>query len=310
MSSDIKNTFEFFKRQGEDMLRRLQQVRQSQYSQLPEISHDLLSKGVSLVAERLFDSSQVGRLTRKIAKSSLKQQQREQERILEKSFEDEFSRWFTSIRAFIGTISVETRNIQQPNSEKLILKLNRQLDYVTIETRIRHILSFISQLLNEKLICNREIPSRPSKKRFELLVEPSTPFSSQQPVKEILANVQGYVKVVDPWVDEYTLDILLNVPKDVPIMLLTENIGGDETARSFIRSCKRFMVERPRFQIRKCDKGLLHDRYVIGQNKAYNIGSSLKDLGKRLSSINEITETKPAVEEQFNRIWAMSNKLL
>lgn len=97
--------------------------------------------------------------------------------------------------------------------------------------------------------------------------------------------------------------------KNIPILLLTENIGGKKRAKPFIRSCNTFKVERPQFQIRKCKKGLLHDRYIISRNQVYSIGSSLKDLGKKMSSIIEITETKTEIEKQFDKIWSSSSKL-
>jgi len=167
----------------------------------------------------------------------------------------------------------------------------------------------LTRIIKNKLEeLEKKIITKESKK-LELHLEPATPFSSTQKVRKILSNTQGYVKVLDPWVDDYTLDVLLSVPKNIPIMLLTENTGGIKKAKSFLRSCRSFKVERPQFEIRKCEKGLLHDRYIISRDKAYSIGSSLKNLGKRLSSIIEM-ETKTNIEVQFEKIWKTSNKLI
>jgi len=308
LSNDIKSNLESFKRQGEGILIRFERAIQNQQNPLTDISQDLISEGARLVVRDFIPS--LGRATRKYTKHYLRQQQKRQRRALEERIENEVHSWFTSLKTFIETISIETKNIYQPDSQKLVIKLNKQLAYAKIDTKIKHIINFINQLLDRKLIYNKEIPSKPSKKKFESLIEPSTPFSGQQKVREILSDAQGYVKVLDPYVDDYTLDLLLNVPMNISIMLLTENIGGHRRAKSFTRSCRRFKAERPQFHIRKCKKGLLHDRYVITRNKAYSIGSSLKDLGKKLSSIIEIVETKEKIEKQFDKIWATSTNLV
>jgi len=301
LSSEIKSTLEHFKRQGEDILRRLNQTRQIKQSPFADIGKDVLLKGVGVVA---------GRTVRKYTRRYFIQQQTKQKRILEVSFESEFYGWFTSLKSFLETVSIKIKNISQSNSDKLIQQLIKQLRFTRVETKIKHTLKYINQLLNRQLIFNKDIPSQLVKEKREILIKPSTPFSGMKRVREILTKSKGYVKVLDPYVDTNTLDVLFCIPQKTPIMLLTENLGGAKRVNPFLRSCKSFKVEKPQFQIRKCEKGLLHDRYKITRDKAYSTGSSLKDLGKRLSSIIEITEIKADIEKQFDNIWTKSNRLI
>ncbi len=306
LSYDIKNQLESLKVRGNDLLMRMQEAEHNQLNLFTDTSHDLISRGASSLAKNIFGSSSLGGITRKATKAYLRQQQREQAANLKKSFENEYLTWYKSVKTFVETISIETRNITKPNTNRLSAKLNRARQFVGLETRISHVLLFIDQLLNEELIYNYKIPNK-SPTRTELLIEHDTPFSSCQELKEILKSVRTYVKVLDAYVDDSTLEILLQVPKEASIQLLTEYTGGDKE-KSFISSCKRFAVERALFQIRKCEKGLLHDRFIITKDKGYSIGSSLKDLGKRTSSIIEIDD-KAKFEEQFDKMWKVSKHL-
>ena len=130
-------------------------------------------------------------------------------------------------------------------------------------------------------------------------------------LKEILRSVQGYAKIIDPYVDETTLEFLINIPKGLPIKVLTEYTGGKEKERRFKRACQRFKVERPHFQIRKCKPKLIHDRFILTQTQGWSIGPSLKDIGKKLSMIKEISsQTKDEAEKVFDQIWSKSIDLI
>ena len=307
LSYEVKSKLESFKVHGNNLLIRVQEAEYGRLNSFTETSHDLFSRSAGTLAKNIFGSSSFGGMARKATRAYLKQQQREQKAILERGFESEFLTWYASIKTLVETISIETRGMSKPNTDRLIDKLTREKQFIRLETRISHVLSFINQLLNEKIICNSNISNKPLCARNEILIEPATPFSSHQKLKEILKNVNTYVKVLDAYVDDSTLEILLQVPKEASIQLLTEYTGGDKE-KSFISSCKRFAVERALFQIRKCEKGLLHDRFIITKDKGYSIGSSLKDLGKRTSSIIEIDD-KAKFEEQFDKMWKVSKHL-
>jgi len=145
----------------------------------------------------------------------------------------------------------------------------------------------------------------------EIVVSPSKPFTASIHLREILKRSQSYVKLVDPYVDDSTLDFLLNVPEGISIKLLTSQTGGKEKERRLRRACNKFKIERSQFEIRKCKPGLIHDRFILTQTQGWNVGSSLKDFGKKMSTITGISnQTKNEIERFFDTIWSKSTDLI
>ena len=143
------------------------------------------------------------------------------------------------------------------------------------------------------------------------LLPPGSPYTGFRMIEELLRKVDGYVKIIDPYVDEGTLDILSKVTKEVPIFLLTTFKRGNGKEKRFVKLCKKFKIERPRFEIRKCEPKLIHDRFIFTKSKGWAIGTSIKDLGKKMSMITALTEKSlKDTEELFKQIWATSQNLI
>lgn len=149
------------------MIRRLQEKKRLQQSPVGDITQDLFSKELGSIAQDIFESSFVGKSVRKMTKSHFRQQQIKQKRTFEEIIEKEFIAWFENLKSFILTISTKSKTISRPNSERLINKLDRYLEYSRVRTKIEHTNSFIDQLLNKDLIYNQNIPKLPLKKKLE-----------------------------------------------------------------------------------------------------------------------------------------------
>jgi len=242
-------------------------------------------------------------------KSVLDQKQKEQFSIQERSIEYKHTEKAQSIRSFLLSVSEKRRNLKEPNSFKLVAKIDRAQEYVKVETRVRRTVMALESIAKKPLIYNKDIPTQQIAK--EVIVPPGKPFTGSLKLKEILRKSQGYVKIIDPYVDDTTLDFLLSIPEGTPIRLLTAQTGGKEKGRRLRRECNKFKSERPEFGIRKCEPGLIHDRFMLTQNQGWNIGTSIKDIGKKLSMITEVsTETKNEVEKRFGEIWKTAKNLL
>jgi len=76
---------------------------------------------------------------------------------------------------------------------------------------------------------------------------------------------------------------LESVPVSASIRIITQNMTG-----KFEAVAKRFGQERNRFEVRVCQ---VHDRYLIVDDRAWIIGQSLKDAGKKPLAIMELTDT-------------------
>ena len=164
----------------------------------------------------------------------------------------------------------------------------------------------------KNLILNKDIPNHLAKNKQksskkEIIIPPDKPFTGQRILTEIIEKAQGYLWVMDSYVDRKTLDLLHDAPEGIPIRLLTCNTGGADKEKRFLRACKNLKVERSGFEIRKCDSKLIHDRFILTKNKGWTIGASLKDAGKKLTMITEMSiETSKKMQIHFEEIWKKS----
>jgi len=249
-------------------------------------------------------ASLAGRVGRKVAKSIVEQKQRQLFHAEEMRTEGRHNSVVQEIRDFLSTISMKRKRLKEPNSGELVAKIARAQDFVRIGTRIRRTIRAIESMLNRELIYNEEIPVQPG----ETVILPRKPFTGSVKLKEILRSLRGYAKILDPYVDERTLELLIAIPEGLPIKVLATYTGGRTTERRFVRTCKAFKAERPRFEIRKSRE--IHDRFILGEKKGWNIGSSLKDLGKRMSMINALSPgIKKKAEEVFDKMWSRATSI-
>ena len=130
---------------------------------------------------------------------------------------------------------------------------------------------------------------------IKLLQQSFDEFSSKEKVNHIfydgqiydayslLINILGMAKkeiiIIDNYAGKELFDITKNIM--VNIKVYTKNI--DEIA------IKKYRQEYSNIEIINTD--IFHDRFIIIDNKElYNLGSSLKDIGKKCSSINKIED--------------------
>ena len=95
-------------------------------------------------------------------------------------------------------------------------------------------------------------------------------------------------------IDNYAGKELFDITKDIKvnIKIYTKNI--DEVSK------KKYMQEYSNIEIITTD--IFHDRFIIIDNKElYNLGSSLKDIGKKCTSINRI-EDSTILKELISRL--------
>ena len=97
---------------------------------------------------------------------------------------------------------------------------------------------------------------------------------------DILSNAKEEIIIIDNYAGKELFDITRNI--NVNIKIYTKNIDNI--------SKKKYEKEYSNIEIISTD--IFHDRFIIIDNKElYNIGSSLKDIGKKCSSVNKIEDT-------------------
>lgn len=140
---------------------------------------------------------------------------------------------------------------------------------------------------------------------------PRENFKGYTKVREIISDAQEYVYLIDPFPAEETL-VALNASKDdVDIQLLTHKWKDEAKQREFEILARKFTAQRPRFEVRIDPKYQLHDRLIITESRAWSVGSSIKDVGNKLSVIIPLKlEDSSEIREQFNTIWNESKKMV
>lgn len=122
------------------------------------LGEDLVTKGIGVIAEELFESVTAGKIGQKWASNKIKQEnKRKQEEVLANQ-EYYFKSILGQIRNFLITISIEKSNLKIVGNSNLLLKKFTSIEtYVKLETKIRRVITVLNQIKIESLIYNSEI---------------------------------------------------------------------------------------------------------------------------------------------------------
>ena len=113
---------------------------------------------------------------------------------------------------------------------------------------------------------------------------------------DIIKSANKEIIIIDNYVDKTTLDILTKKKVNVTILLITDKNKGKITKIDI----DKFNSEYKGLTIKYTN--IFHDRFIIIDNKKlYHIGSSLKDLGKKVFGIDKI-EDKCYLKNLIERI--------
>jgi len=133
-------------------------------------------------------------------------------------------------------------------------------------------------------------------------------------VENILDELKGELKIVDPYCDSGTLDILSKSRKrKVRCLTRIDNLQP-KMGQQFLRDLKDFKSEYPDVEFKSYSHSDIHDRYIISQDRFIILGYSLKDLGAKESFAIELDKTMcnnifDVLVENFNRRWKIANPL-
>jgi hypothetical protein len=136
------------------------------------------------------------------------------------------------------------------------------------------------------------------------LIESGKVYSGKKLVQEIvMSKIGSTAKICDPYCGARILDLISGIEHKCEIYLLTQAI---EQKESFKRELTDFSKEfqHLKIEVRIFNGKNLHDRYMISDGNCWSIGSSLKDLGKKDTTITKLEdEVKYAIEEMFDKRW-------
>jgi hypothetical protein len=117
-----------------------------------------------------------------------------------------------------------------------------------------------------------------------LMVEEGKPRSGRKLLTELLSELNGIVRIFDPYFGARTMDTLEVIPGSCDVRFLSKNIT--EEGRKFRQALKEFQNEYKHIDLKKALKSEpAHDRYIITEDRLMLLGHGIKDIGSKESFI-------------------------
>lgn len=137
----------------------------------------------------------------------------------------------------------------------------------------------------------------------EIVEEEAKPFAAYLEIEKILRSAVGEVRIIDAYVDQSLFPLYFHdMPPEVTLKILTKKMFD-----TFRAVAKKFKQQKSNFEVRKSNK--IHDRYLIIDRRAWMIGQSIKDAGKKPLGIVEIVDVD-TVLAMFEKLWGDATVVL
>ena len=193
VSSDIKSVLESYIRQGKDLLSQYEISIKGIKDVRSELTRNSLGELAGLIASVVVPGTR--RKVRKYSRNIMRTQQKTQIVELRKALSSQFEPWFSSIMAFLSSISIKKATLKQSSdSESLKRKFNRIHGYVNPETKIRNTVLILEKVKNLSLIYNTDIPKKVGRKKPSQKI----PYPPQEPykiLKELETKMRDCIQV-------------------------------------------------------------------------------------------------------------------
>lgn len=141
----------------------------------------------------------------------------------------------------------------------------------------------------------------------ETVFPKGTQYEAFKKVAVILRSATQEILIADNYMNEEVLDMLLAVPTQPIIKLLTFKPAAD-----FKVAVKRFQGQYQRTVEAKTHKAEIHDRaIVVDSTHFYALGHSIKDMGEKLSFLNKVEDATNInkLRTELEEIWASAVSL-
>ncbi|QIF02491.1 hypothetical protein [Roseimicrobium sp. ORNL1] len=133
---------------------------------------------------------------------------------------------------------------------------------------------------------------------IEISVSDAKPFTAKSEIRDLVAQSEGPILLVDAYIGINTLDCFRDVAHSIRI-LTGQQRQSIET--SFDAAARDFLAEGRVLEIRRHSK--LHDRYLIFNDRCWLVGGSIKDAGKKALNVIECIDSKGAIVADAETKW-------
>lgn len=141
-----------------------------------------------------------------------------------------------------------------------------------------------------------------------IYIEGGQPRTTRKTLAEILGDLQGTIRILDPYYGLRSLDVLEAIPHMCEVRFLTARTS--ERAARLQSAISDFKNERPNVEFRVYPRPEeLHDRYVIGEDYVLILGHGLKDIGSKESFLIRLDsqiapDLIPTLISRFDQRWS------
>jgi predicted RNA-binding protein with RPS1 domain len=134
-----------------------------------------------------------------------------------------------------------------------------------------------------------------------------TEYDSFRAISKILESAISELTIVDNYVDESVLDMILAVPEQVGIKILTH-----DPKTNFELALRKFRTQYPRkIDVRK-HSGEIHDRaLMVDDREFFALGTSIRDAGRKLWILNKLEDPSEinVLRTKIQEYWDTSSPL-
>jgi hypothetical protein len=138
------------------------------------------------------------------------------------------------------------------------------------------------------------------------LIDPANALKATISLHSLLSELNGHVRICDPYLDPSTIEHIEVVPNGVNLKLLTKTIRDSGKLRRLITAARSDFQS---FDLREAKSAPLHDRYIIDDSSMMILGTSLNGFAKKQCFIVKAgTDIRNATIKAFDDIWSSSSK--
>jgi hypothetical protein len=140
-----------------------------------------------------------------------------------------------------------------------------------------------------------------------IYIDPEQALTQIRRMEEILASLKGDLKICDPYVENKTIDFLIECRLSSSIKLLTSNILKESKLRRDLVAYDKEHTSK--IEVRISPNGVLHDRYILHDEGMLLLGASLNGFAKKQSFLVSLgPDIRAATEKAFDRVWGSAAK--
>jgi hypothetical protein len=227
--------------------------------------------------------------------------------------ERDYRGWCNNVAEFLDGVSIKTANLRPSgNSQRLLRRWYSSQKGKRLDTRLNHSLRALESMKGEALVYNKDIPALRRKRgeSKELLIHAGRRIKAESELENLLSKeTSDYLKICDPYVSKETLKYLEVLPEGISVKMLTafiNNSGRFKKSLDMLRRDREIHVLQVSLPEGRTP---LHDRYFLTRGKGWIIGTSLKDVGKKDTTLSRIEDIRQ-FEERFDSYWGTDEIVL